>query len=79
MAITDMVANMMLQKIKSSPEIQQRIATNPTRQEYLNVLLSGDANRGQQLANQIMQTYGLSKDTAPQQAANGLVQMFGAR
>lgn len=78
MGMMDMVANMMMQKIKSSPEIQQKIATNPTRKEYLDVLMSGDAQRGEQLANQIMQTYGLSRDTAPQQAVNGLAQMFMA-
>lgn len=76
MAMTDLVANMLMQKIKSSPEIQQKIATNPTRKEYLDVLLSGDQQRGSELANQIIQTYGLNRNSAPQEAANGLVQMF---
>lgn len=46
-------------------QIVQRNATNnlinvPWKQDAINAIMSGDKERGQELANNIMQTYGFS-------------------
>ena len=51
------------------------IANNPQAQNYINVIQSGDANRGQQIADNICKTYGVSRDEALNQA----MQFFGIR
>lgn len=44
------------------------IANNPQAQEYLNILESGDSAKGEEIANNLCQTYGVSKDEALKQA-----------
>lgn len=45
-----------------------QIANNPQAQEYLQVIQNGDAERGQQIADNLCQTYGVSRDEAISQA-----------
>lgn len=73
------IADALLNKIKNSPEIQKKIAENPVRKGYMDVLLSGDQNAGVELANQILNTYGLSKEEGIKQANSGLASMFGGQ
>ncbi len=40
------------------------IANNPRAQEMLQVIQSGDAQKGQQIAMNLCKTYGVSKDQA---------------
>lgn len=44
------------------------IANNPQAQDYLNVIQNGDSARGQQIADNLCQTYGISRDEAIRQA-----------
>lgn len=44
------------------------IANNPQAQNYLNVIQNGDSARGQQIADNLCQTYGISRDEAIRQA-----------
>lgn len=44
------------------------IANNPQAQEYLKVIQSGDAQRGQEIAENLCQTYGVSREDAISQA-----------
>lgn len=44
------------------------IANNPNAQTMLEIINSGDQVRGEQLANNLLETYGVSKEDALQQA-----------
>lgn len=54
----------MVNQIKGSPQI----ANNPQMLAYIEVLESGDSKRGEELANNLLQTYGVTKDEALAQA-----------
>lgn len=57
--------NMILQQLlQRNPNIQN----NPQMQEYLNILQSNDAVRGQQVAENLCKSYGVSKEDAMAQA-----------
>lgn len=43
------------------------ITNNPIAQNYINVLQSGDAQKGQQIAQNILNSYGMTKEQAMQQ------------
>lgn len=51
---------------------------NPTQQNYVDVLKSNDANRGEQLARNICKTMGVSEQEAYNQAKQFFGGMFGA-
>ena len=40
------------------------LATNPNARAMLEVIQSGDAARGEQIANNLLKTYGMSKEDA---------------
>lgn len=44
------------------------VANNPQAQEMLNVIQSGNAEQGQRIAENILQSRGMSRDEALQQA-----------
>lgn len=46
------------------------IANNPNAKAMLDIINSGDAVRGEQLANNLLETYSVSKDDALKQAKN---------
>lgn len=50
----------MVNMIKANPAI----ADNPQAQAYLDVLESGDAEKGEELANNLLSTYGMTKEQA---------------
>lgn len=56
-----MVLNSMLQQ---KPQLQQ----NPMAQEMIQVIQSGDAKRGQEIADNLCRSYGVSREQALQQA-----------
>lgn len=60
-----------LQLLQRNPSI----ANNPNAQEMIRVIQNGDSARGEQIANNLISTYGVSKSQAMQQAAN----FFGFR
>lgn len=44
------------------------IASNPNAQQMIDVIRRGDAAQGEQIANNLCETYGISRDQAIQQA-----------
>lgn len=52
------------QMLKNNPQIQQ----NPIAQNYLSVLQSGDAKKGERLAQNLLNSYGMTKEQALEQA-----------
>lgn len=54
----------MVNMIKANPAI----ADNPQMQAYIDVLESGDSRRGEELANNLLSTYGMTKEDALAQA-----------
>lgn len=53
-----------LQMLQNNPNI----ANNPEAQQLLEVIKSGDDQRGQQVADNICKTYGISREDAIMQA-----------
>lgn len=49
------------------------IANNPRAQEYIKIIQSGDSKKGEEIANNLCQTYGMSKEDAIKNAK----QFFG--
>lgn len=47
-----------------------RVANNPQAKELLNVISSGDAKRGEEIATNICNTYGVSKEEAIKKASS---------
>lgn len=45
-----------------------RVQNNPQAQEMLNVIISGDEVKGQQIANNLCSTYGVDQKTAVEKA-----------
>lgn len=62
-------------------KMNPQVANNPRAMEMLNVIQSGDTQKGEQIANNICKTYGISKEDATKQAENffskGFPNMFG--
>lgn len=58
------------QILQMNPTIQE----NPIGQQFAQILQSGNQKAGEELANNIINSYGLSKDQAIQQASQGLRQ-----
>lgn len=54
----------MVNMIKANPAI----ADNPQAQSYLDVLESGDSKRGEEIANNLLNSYGMTKEEALKQA-----------
>lgn len=54
----------MINMIRANPAI----ADNPQMQAYIDVLESGDSKRGEELANNLLETYGMTKEDALSQA-----------
>lgn len=52
-----------MRMIRNNPSI----TNNPIAQNYINVLQSGDAQKGQQIAQNILNSYGMTKEQAMQQ------------
>lgn len=50
----------MVKMIRANPAI----ADNPQAQGYLDVLESGDAKKGEEIANNLLQSYGTTKEEA---------------
>lgn len=57
---------LIMNKIMNDPRIQQ----NPQAREILQVIQSGDSARGEELARNYCQTYGVTPEQGLQQAKN---------
>lgn len=58
--------NFMQQRMQADP----RFAGNPMAKEFMDILQSGDSKRGEQMAANLCQSYGDSKESAFQKARN---------
>ena len=56
------------QLLQSAMQRNPNIANNPQAQQYIQVLMSGDAQRGEELARNICNTYGISPEQGLRQA-----------
>ncbi len=56
-----------------------RIANNPNARAMVDAIRNNDAQAGTEIANNLLQTYGLSKEDGIAQAKAGLQQMTGMR
>lgn len=54
--------NAALQKLLFQIQQSPNFKSNPQAQEMLNVLLTGDSKRGEEIANQILQQNGVSRE-----------------
>lgn len=61
------LANMALQMIMQNPNV----ANSPFGQKAIQAIQTGDNATGEQLANNILQSMGLTKEQAIEQAKNG--------
>lgn len=52
--------NFAMNMIKNNPQV----ANNPMAKEMINVIESGDSKRGEEIANNLCNTYGTSKEQA---------------
>lgn len=69
------LVNFLLQQVANNPRIQN----NPNAQQWLQVIQSGNAQAGEQIARNIAQSYGMSPEQATKQAESGFMGMFGRR
>lgn len=51
-----------MQFLQNAMRQNPNIANNPQAQNYLNVLQSGDSQKGQQIAENLLKTYGMTKE-----------------
>lgn len=63
---------MVQRMIQMNPNLQN----NPQAQQYIQVLMNGDAKRGEELARNICQSYGVTPEQGVQQAQNFIKQHF---
>lgn len=68
-----MIKNFALNLLAQNPKQAQ----SPMGQQLINILNSGDDAAGEELGNNIIQTNGLQKDQAIQQAYQGFQGFFG--
>lgn len=64
---------LLMNRLMSNP----RFANNPMAQQALSIIQSGDSQKGEEMAMNILQSYGLTKEQGIQQAQNGMANMFG--
>lgn len=60
--------NPMIQALVSRAAADPSIANNPNSRAMLEVLQSGDRKRGEQIANNLLNTYGMTRDEAMRRA-----------
>lgn len=52
--------------LKNNPNV----ANNPQAQSFIDVIQRGDSAQGEEIANNLLETYGVSKEDALKQAKN---------
>lgn len=53
-----------MQMIQRNPQI----SNNPTAQQYLQIIQNGDSTRGEQIADNILKSYGMNREQGINQA-----------
>lgn len=67
--------NIMMNAMANNQDVQNKLNEDETLRTYYQTIQSQDQKRGEELANEILQRYGLNKEQALQQAYAGLSQM----
>lgn len=62
------VQNILEQRLRNDPAFAQSMAQNPQAQEMINVIRSGDANKGVEVATNLHNTFGDNREEAIQRA-----------
>lgn len=73
MGLDNPVIRMLIGRLQQNPDIMN----NQNAREMLNVVLTGDSKRGEEIANNILQSNGVSKEQALSQAQTYFSNMFG--
>lgn len=64
-----------MNNLQNNPQIQ----SSEMGQNFMNILQTGNAKAGEEMANNILHSYGLSKEEAIRQAQAGIMQMMTQR
>lgn len=59
-----------MQFLQNAMRQNPNIANNPQAQNFLQILRSGDAQKGQQVAENLLKTYGMTKEQGMNQVHN---------
>lgn len=59
-----------MQFLQNAMQQNPNIANNPQAQNFLQILQSGDAQKGQQVAENLLETYGMTKEQGMNQVHN---------
>lgn len=59
-----------MQFLQNAMQQNPNIANNPQAQNFLQILRSGDAQKGQQVAENLLKTYGMTKEQGMNQVHN---------
>lgn len=59
-----------MQFLQNAMRQNPNIANNPQAQNFLQILQSGDAQKGQQVAENLLKTYGMTKEQGVNQVHN---------
>lgn len=59
-----------MQFLQNAMRQNPNIANNPQAQNFLQILQSGDAQKGQQVAENLLKTYGITKEQGMNQVHN---------
>lgn len=70
--MNDMIRNFALQLMMRN----QNVSNTPMGKEFIDILRSGDSARGEQLADNLCQTYGYSREDALNQAKEYFSSLF---
>lgn len=62
--MNNQISNLLSRLINNNPQIQ----SNPQAKELIDTLQHNDSQKGEQIANNILKTYGLTKEQALEQA-----------
>lgn len=71
MSMNQQMMQLAMMKVQNTPEL----ANSPMGQSFLQIMQSGNQQAGIEMANNIINTLGISRDQAIQQAMNGLGRM----
>ena len=59
-----------MQYIQNAVRQNPGIMNNPQAQNFIGILQSGDSKRGEEVANNLLSTYGMTKEQAMNQVRN---------
>lgn len=59
-----------MQFLQNAMQQNPNIANNPQAQNFLQILQSGDTQKGQQVAENLLKTYGMTKEQGMNQVHN---------